>query len=66
MKCRLVEDRELPEGAVARLVTLRIEKLVVPFEGPPEDGLALLCQHGMDKLIPTPMDWTHTATHHKR
>ena len=66
MKCRLVEDRALPEGAVARLVTLRVEKLVVPFEQPPEDGLALLCQHGMDKLIPTPMDWTHTATHHKR
>ena len=32
MKCRLVEDRALPEGAVARLVTLRVEKLIVPFE----------------------------------
>lgn len=65
MKCRLVEDNPLPEGAVARLLTLRVEKLVVPSEVPPEDGLSLLCQHGMDRLIPTPIDWAHIATYHR-
>lgn len=65
MKCRLVEDNPLPEGAVARLLTLRVENLIVPSYLPPEDGLALLCQHGMDRLIPTPIDWSHIATHHR-
>tara|TARA_B100001287_G_scaffold255053_1_gene238900 strand:- start:3237 stop:4010 length:774 start_codon:yes stop_codon:yes gene_type:complete len=65
MKCRLVEDNPLPEGAVARLLTLRVESLIVPSETPPDEGLALLCQHGMDRLIPTPVDWSHIATYHR-
>ena len=65
LRCRLVEDRPLPEGAVARLLTLRVESMVVPSYLPPEDGLSLLCQHGMDRLTPSPIDWEHIATHHR-
>ena len=65
MKCRLIEDNQLPEGAVARLLTLRVESMIVPSYLPPEEGLSLLCQHGMDRLTPTQIDWSHTATHHR-
>ena len=65
MKCRLIEDNPLPEGAVARLLTLRVESMIVPSYLPPEEGLSLLCQHGMDRLTPSPIDWSHTATHHR-
>lgn len=65
MKCRLVEDNALPEGAVARLLTLRVESMIVPSYLPPEEGLSLLCQHGMDRLTPSPIDWGYIATHHR-
>ena len=65
LRCRLVEDNPLPEGAVARLLTLRVESMVVPSYLPPEEGLSLLCQHGMDRLTPSPIDWEHIATHHR-
>jgi len=65
LRCRLVEDNPLPEGAVARLLTLRVEGMVVPSDLPPEDGLSLLCQHGMDRLTPSPVDWAHIATYHR-
>ena len=65
LRCRLVEDNPLPEGAVARLLTLRVESMVVPSYLPPEEGLSLLCQHGMDRLTPSPIDWAHIATHHR-
>jgi flavin reductase (DIM6/NTAB) family NADH-FMN oxidoreductase RutF len=65
MRCRLVEDNPLPEGAVARLLVLRVESMLVPSELPPEDGLSVLCQHGMDRLTPSPQDWGHIATHHR-
>ena len=65
MKCRLIEDNPLPEGAVARLLTLRVESMIVPSYLPPEEGLSLLCQHGMDRLTPSPIDWAHIATHHR-
>ena len=65
MRCRLVEDNPLPEGAVARLLILRVESMLVPSDLPPEDGLSILCQHGMDRLTPSPQDWGHIATHHR-
>ena len=65
MKCRLVEDNPLPEGAVARLLVLRVESMLVPSDLPPEDGLSVLCQHGMDRLTPSPEDWGHIATYHR-
>lgn len=65
MKCKLIEDNPLPEGAVARLLTLRVESMIVPSYLPPEEGLSLLCQHGMDRLTPSPIDWSHIATHHR-
>ncbi len=65
MKCRLVEDNPLPEGAVARLLVLRVESMIVPSYLPPEEGLSLLCQHGMDRLTPSPVDWGYIATHHR-
>ena len=65
MRCRLVEDNPLPEGAVARLLVLRVESMLVPSALPPEDGLSILCQHGMDRLTPSPQDWGYTATHHR-
>lgn len=65
MRCRLIEDNPLPEGAVARLLTLRVESMVVPSYLPPEEGLSILCQHGMDRLTPSPQDWGHIAKHHR-
>ncbi|MDC3339711.1 flavin reductase [bacterium] len=65
MKCRLIEDNPLPEGAVARLLTLRVEKMLVPTYLPPDEGLSILCQHGMDRLTPSPQDWGHLATYHR-
>ena len=65
IKCRVVDDRALPEGAVARLITLRAESILVSSDIPPEDGLDILCQHGMDKLTPSPKDWSHLATYHR-
>jgi len=65
LRCRMVEDNPLPEGAVARLVVLRVESMLVPSGLPPEEGLSILCQHGMDRLTPSPQDWGHIATHHR-
>lgn len=65
MRCKLIEDNPLPEGAVARLLTLRVENIIVPSYLPPDEGLSLLCQHGMDRLTPSPIDWGYTATHHR-
>tara|TARA_B100000609_G_scaffold31969_1_gene22989 strand:- start:74 stop:847 length:774 start_codon:yes stop_codon:yes gene_type:complete len=65
MKCKLVEDYPLPEGAVARLVVLKVVKMIVPSEIPPREGLSLLCQHGVDRLTPSPEDWGHVATHYR-
>ena len=65
MKCKLVEDYPLPEGAVARLVVLRVESMIVPSSIPPREGLSLLCQHGVDRLTPSPQDWGHVATHYR-
>ena len=65
LRCKLVEDRALPEGAVARLVTLRVESIITPEYLPPEEGFSILCQHGMDRLTPSPIDWGHLATHHR-
>ncbi|MGB1589412.1 MAG: flavin reductase [Candidatus Poseidoniaceae archaeon] len=65
LRCRMVRDDDLPEGAVARLVTLRVESIITPEYLPPEDGFSILCQHGMDRLTPSPIDWGHLATHHR-
>ncbi len=65
MHCRLLEDNALPDGAVARLLTLRVERMTVPSYLPPKEGFSLLCQHGLDRLTPSPIDWEHIATHHR-
>ena len=65
LRCKLVEDNPLPEGAVARLLILKVESIIVPSYLPNEDGYSLLCQHGMDRLTPSPQDWGHIATHHR-
>ena len=65
LKCKLVEDRPLPDGAVARLVVLKVESMITPEYLPPEEGFSILCQHGLDRLTPSPLDWGHTATHHR-
>ena len=65
LRCKLVEDNPLPEGAVARLLTLKVESIIVPSYLPNEEGYSLLCQHGMDRLTPSPQDWGHIATHHR-
>ena len=66
LHCTLLEDRALPDGAVARLVTLRVEKAIVPSDVSPEEGLSILCQHGLDRLTPSPQDWGFEATKHHR
>lgn len=66
LHCTLLEDNPLPEGAVARLLTLRVDKAIVPSYLPPENGLSILCQHGLDRLTPSPQDWGHKATKHRQ
>ncbi len=65
LKCTLVEDRELPEGAVSRLLTLRVDSMLTPSYHPPNEGLEILCQHGLDRLTPAPNDWGYEATFHR-
>ena len=65
LKCKMIEDRELPDGAVARLVTLRVESMTDSSSLPPEAGLNILCQHGLDRLTPSPIDWGYNATRHR-
>ena len=65
LKCKMIEDRELPDGAVARLITLRVKSMTVSSYLPPEAGLNILCQHGLDRLTPSPNDWGYNATRHR-
>ncbi len=58
-----LEDRELP-GAVARLAVLRVTGLWTSEENIPPEGLDILCQHGHDRLTPSPSSWGQKVLKH--
>lgn len=58
-----LEDRELPE-AVARLAVLRVTGIWTSEEEIPPQGLDILCQHGHDRLTPSPSNWGQKVLNH--
>ena len=58
-----IEDRELPE-AVARLAVLRVTGIWTSEEEIPPQGLDILCQHGHDRLTPSPSNWGQKVLNH--
>ena len=65
LSCTLLEDNALPDGAVARLLTLKVDDIFVPSDSTPDQTFSVLCQHGLDLITPSPDDWTHIAIHHR-
>ena len=58
-----LEDRELPD-AVARLAVLRVTGLWTTEQEIPPEGLDILCQHGHDRLTPSPSSWGQKVFKH--
>lgn len=58
-----LEDRELPD-AVARLAVLRVTGLWTTEQEIPPEGLDILCQHGHDRLTPSPSSWGQKVLKH--
>lgn len=56
IECTCLEMRELPEGAVAELAILRVDRITMP-----SGGYAPLAQHGLNLVGPawTERGWTH-------
>jgi flavin reductase (DIM6/NTAB) family NADH-FMN oxidoreductase RutF len=65
LSCTLLEDNPLPDGAVARLLTLRVDEITIPAGTTSHQAFSVLCQHGIDTLTPSPNDWTYVATLHR-
>lgn len=63
LEVELVEERELP-GAVAKLVILKITHIWTSLDNPPLEGIDTLCQHGIDRLTPSPNGWSKTVDKH--
>ena len=49
---------------VAKLVVMRVTHIWSQREEPPLSGLDVLCQHGIDRLTPTPENWSKTVYKH--
>ena len=63
LEVEFVEEMSLPD-AVAKLVVMRVTHIWTQLEKPPLSGLDVLCQHGIDRLTPTPENWSKTVYKH--
>ena len=63
VEVELVEEKELP-GAQARLAVMRANHIWVTSDKIPEQGLAILTQHGMDNIMPAPSSWSKKVDKH--
>jgi flavin reductase (DIM6/NTAB) family NADH-FMN oxidoreductase RutF len=64
ISCKLVEVIDLPKGAVAKLVILEVVGIQTRSNEIPLQGLNILCQHGQDRITPTPNSWSELITTH--
>jgi len=58
----LVEELPLPE-AVAKLVVLRVDEVMLPDASTDAEALDVLCQHGLDRLMASPTGWSQMIDH---
>jgi hypothetical protein len=58
----MVEERALPD-AVARLVIFNVDEVHLPSPALEAEALDVLCQHGLDRLMASPMGWSHVVDH---
>ena len=63
LEVEFIEDRALPD-AVARLAILRVTGLWTSEQSIPPEGLDILCQHGHDRLTPSPNSWGKKVLKH--
>jgi len=63
LEVEYLEDRSLPD-AVARLAVLRVTGIWTSESSIPPLGLDVLCQHGHDRLSPSPNDWGEKVSKH--
>lgn len=63
LEVEFLEDRPLPD-AVARLAVMRVTGLWTTEEKLPPNGLDILCQHGHDRLTPSPDSWGKSVFNH--
>ena len=63
LEVEFIQEMSLP-GAVAKLVVMRVTHIWTQQENPPLYGLKVLCQHGIDRLTPTPENWSKTVYKH--
>ena len=61
LECELLQNHELPEGAVAELCILGVRNFLAPTStiATIQGGATLssLCQHGSFRLTPAPDEW---------
>ncbi|MBV18332.1 MAG: hypothetical protein CMA56_00485 [Euryarchaeota archaeon] len=62
VQVRLVEELPLPE-AVAKLVVLRVDEVMLPDASTDAEALDVLCQHGLDRLMASPTGWSQMIDH---
>jgi flavin reductase (DIM6/NTAB) family NADH-FMN oxidoreductase RutF len=65
ISCKLAKVVDLPNGAVAKLVILEVVGIQTRSNEIPLQGLNVLCQHGQDRLSPTPNSWSELVTTHR-
>ena len=58
-----LEEVKLPD-AVAKLVVLKVTHIWTSLDQAPLSGLDILCQHGLDRLTPSPENWGKTIDKH--
>lgn len=63
IEAEYVEEHELPE-AVARIAVMRVKAVWFSTTAIPVEGLAVLCQHGMDDMTPAPRGWKKRVSKH--
>jgi flavin reductase (DIM6/NTAB) family NADH-FMN oxidoreductase RutF len=63
LEVEYLEDRPLPD-AVARLAVLRVTGIWTSESSIPPHGLDVLCQHGHDRLSPSPDGWGEKVFKH--
>lgn len=62
LRVTMVEERALPD-AVARLVIFNVDEVHLPSPALEAEALDVLCQHGLDRLMASPMGWSHVVDH---
>ncbi len=62
VQVRMVEELPLPE-AVAKLVVLRVDEVMLPDASTDAEALDVLCQHGLDRLMASPTGWSQMIDH---